>query len=105
VETASVDGRDHARPPFCFALEKIDRGTVVPHPAVRCAPGFLLRSHTEGTEDTEEKHEDGFLFYRFPSFTVHSEFYCLPHAEGAEDAEKRMRVAFSASSISPRPAA
>jgi hypothetical protein len=40
--------------------------------------------------------------YHFPSFTVHLELYYRPHAEGAEDAEKRMRVAFSASSVSPR---
>ena len=25
---------------------------------------------------------------RFPSFTVHPEFYCRPRAEGAEEAEK-----------------
>jgi hypothetical protein len=40
---------------------------------------------------------------RLPSFSVHSEFYCRPHAEGAEDTENRrgafLRVLhFSASS-------
>jgi hypothetical protein len=45
------------------------------------------------------------MVYRFSRFAVHSKLYCLPHAEGAEDAEKRMRIAFSASSISPRPSA
>jgi hypothetical protein len=42
---------------------------------------------------------------RFLRFAVHPKLSCLPHAEGAEDAEKRMTIAFSASSISPRPSA
>jgi hypothetical protein len=29
------------------------------------------------------------VFYRLQSFSVHSEFYCRPHAEGAEDTENR----------------
>jgi hypothetical protein len=42
---------------------------------------------------------------RFRSFAVHSEVYCLPHAEGAEDAENRRGTTlFSASSAPPREA-
>jgi hypothetical protein len=43
------------------------------------------------------------ISYRFRLFAVHSEVYCLPHAEGAEDAENRRGAAFfSASSAPPR---
>jgi hypothetical protein len=59
------------------------------HPCPVRAPGLLLLSHTEGTEGTEGRPNPQFssVGYRFPSFTVHSKFYCRPHAEGAEGAE------------------